>query len=228
MDLGEVGRSAIDFGEVGRSPTDFGEVAGCLTESVRTFGRKAFRRPLTDAEVARFEALGRTTPPATPEELVDATLHAFLVSPSFLQITELVTEAEGSAFKLSSYEVAARLSFLIWGSVPDDILNAAADAGELATREQILAQAERMVLVRDKTAPLISALHRAYLDMENEDSHWWKVSHDTTKYPRYSDAAVPALQAELDRFFEDQAFGGGVLYGLLVAVVQCRPTPCCR
>jgi hypothetical protein len=192
-------------------------VAGCVTETVRTFGRKAFRRPLTDAEVTRFEALGRTTPPPTPEELTDATLHAFLVSPSFLQITELATEAEGSAFRLSSYEVAARLSFLIWGSVPDDILNAAADAGELATHEQILAQAQRMVLVRDKTAPLISALHRAYLDMENEDSHWWKVSHDTTKYPRYSDAVVPALQAELDRFFEEQAFGAGSFEDLFLS-----------
>jgi hypothetical protein len=192
-------------------------VAGCLTETVRTFGRKAFRRPLTEAEVQRFEALGRTTPPPTPQELVDATLHAFLVSPSFLQITELTTEAEGSAFKLSSYEVAARLSFLIWGSVPDDMLNAAADAGELATREQIFAQAQRMVLVRDKTAPLIAAMHRAYLDMENEDSHWWKVSHDTTKFPRYTDSAVPALQAELDRFFEDQAFGGGSFEDLFLS-----------
>ena len=192
-------------------------VAGCLTETVRTFGRKAFRRPLTEAEVQRFEALGRTTPPPTPEELVDATLHAFLVSPSFLQITELTTEAEGSAFKLSSYEVAARLSFLIWGSVPDDMLNAAADAGELATREQIFAQAQRMVLVRDKTAPLIAAMHRAYLDMENEDSHWWKVSHDTTRFPRYTDSAVPALQAELDRFFEDQAFGGGSFEDLFLS-----------
>jgi hypothetical protein len=76
-----------------------------------------------------------------------------------------------------------------------------------------------MILVRDKTAPLIAALHRSYLDMGNEDSHWWKVSHDTTKYPRYSAAAVPAMQAELDRFFEDQAFGGGSFQDLFLSNV---------
>lgn len=183
-------------------------VQGCLSESIRTFGRKAFRRPLTDAEVARFERLGQTTPPGTPEEVAETTLMAFLVSPSFLQVTELTTEPAGGPFTLSSYEVAARLSLLLWGSVPDDILNAAADQGALATKDQILAQAKRMIAVRDKTAPLVAALHRAYLDMDNEDSHWWKVSHDTTKFPLYSDAALPALQAELDQFFEDLAFGG--------------------
>ena len=56
-------------------------VQGCLSESIRTFGRKAFRRPLTDAEVARFERLGQTTPPGTPEEVAETTLLAFLVSP---------------------------------------------------------------------------------------------------------------------------------------------------
>ena len=195
-------------------------VAGCLTETIETFGRKAFRRPLTDAEVARFERLSQTTPPGTPEQVAEATLHAFLVSPSFLQITELTnTEMEAGAIKLSDYEVAARLSFLIWGSVPDDVLSAAADSGELKTKEQILAQAERMIAEREKTAPLIAAYHREYLDMDNEDSHWWKVSHDSTKFPAYSDAAVPALQAELDLFFEDLAFGGGSFADLFLSNV---------
>jgi hypothetical protein len=192
---------------------------GCLTETIRTFGRKAFRRPLTDAEVARFATLSQTTPPGTPEEVAEATLHAFLVSPSFLQLTELTTETEGAGIKLSPHEVAARLSFLIWGSVPDDLLNAAADGAALATREQILEQAERMIAVREKTAPLVAAYHREYLDMSNEDSHWWKVSHDTTRFPQYSDAAVPALQAELDRFFEDLAFSGGSFRDLFLSNV---------
>jgi hypothetical protein len=194
-------------------------VTGCLTDTIRSFGRKAFRRPLTDAEVARLATLSQTTPPGTPEEVAEATLHAFLVSPSFLQLTELATETEGSAIKLSPYEVAARLSFLIWGSVPDELLNEAADSGALATREQILAQAERMILVRDKTAPLVAAYHREYLDMNNEDSHWWKTSHDKTRFPQYSDAAVPALQAELDRFFEELAFAGGSFKELFLSSV---------
>ncbi len=192
---------------------------GCLLETISTFGRKAFRRPLTEAEVERFERLGQTTPAGTPEQVAETTLHAFLVSPSFLQLTELTTAPEGSAIRLSSHEVASRLSFLIWGSIPDDTLNAAADDDLLLTKDQILEQAERMIAVREKTAPLVAAFHRAYLDMDNEDSHWWKVSHDTTVFPHYSDAAVSALQAELDRFFEDLAFDGGSFQDLFLSNV---------
>lgn len=193
--------------------------AGCLKDTIVTFGRKAFRRPLTEGEVARFEKLGQTSPSETPEQVAEKTLLAFLVSPSFLQITELATDVEGSAIKLSDYEVAARLSFLLWGSIPDDVLSAAADRGELQTKAQILEQAQRMIAVREKAAPLVSAYHRAYLDMDNEDSHWWKVSHDTAKFPLYSDAAVPAFQAELDRFFEDLAFNGGSFEDLFLSNV---------
>jgi hypothetical protein len=194
-------------------------VTGCLTETIQTFGQKAFRRPLTPEEVARFELLSQTTPPGTPEEVAETTLYAFLVSPSFLQITELSSEEEGDAIKLSPYEVAARLSFVLWGSLPDDTLRVAADMGELATKDQILAQAERMIGVRDKTAPLVSAYHRTYLDMDNDGSHWWKVSHDTTKFPHYSDALVPALRLELDRFFEELTFAGGSFADLFLSNV---------
>jgi hypothetical protein len=194
--------------------------AGCLDQTIRTFGRKAFRRPLGEPEVARFAKLGQTMPTGTPDEVAEATLLAFLASPSFLQITELGSEADTTtAYKLTQYEVAARLSFMLWGSVPDDVLSLAADNGELSTKEQLLAQAERMLGDREKTAPLVAASHRAYLDMENDDSHWWKVSHDATKYPLYTPAVVPALQAELDRFFEDLAFGGGSFQDLFLSNV---------
>jgi hypothetical protein len=193
--------------------------ADCLKNTIKTFGRKAFRRPLSDEEVARFEKLGQTTPAGTPAEVAEATLLAFLVSPSFLQIPELTTEVEGSAIKLSSYEVAARLSFLLWGSVPDDTLNAAADAGQLTTKEQILDQAKRMILVREKTAPLVAGFHRKWLDMDNSLAHWWKVQHDKTIFPLYNEASLPASQAELDRFFEDVAFGGGSFKDLFLSNV---------
>src|SRR6185369_5516862 len=117
------------------------------------------------------------------EEVAQTTLYAFLVSPSFIHIPELSTTTEGNAIKLSSYEVAARLSFLLWDSIPDDVLNDAADKGQLDSKEKILAQAKRMIAIRDKAAPLVAAYHRNYLNMDNDDSHWWKVSHDTSKFP---------------------------------------------
>ena len=62
----------------------------CLTNTIKTFGRKAFRRPLADAEVTRFLALGQTWRPrhGRPRRYAEAILYAFLVSPSFIALPE--------------------------------------------------------------------------------------------------------------------------------------------
>jgi hypothetical protein len=182
--------------------------ATCYSDTIKAFGRKAFRHPLSQAEVDRFMKLTTIVPAGTVAEISEALLYAFLVSPSFIQVNELSVEKEGPAYKLSSHEMATRLSLMIWGSIPDDALSAAADKGELATKEQVLAQASRMIAVKDKVAPQIAAAHRAYLVMDDA-SHWWKVSHDATKYSGYSDASKTALGAELDSFFADIVSSGG-------------------
>lgn len=191
--------------------------AGCLEDTIRTFGRKAFRRPLTDDEVARFMKLGQTTPAGTPEEVAEATLAAFLESPSFLLIPELTQETEGNAIKLSSYEVAARLSFLLWGSVPDDELNAAADADMLQTKEQIMAQAQRMIMDKARTGPMIADFHRVRWALDNGTpiSHWWKISHDDN--PLYSNDLKALYRQEIDDFFQDVVFSGGTFKDLFLS-----------
>ena len=199
--------------------------AGCLNTTIQTFGRKAFRRALSPEEVASFETLSKTTPAGTPAEVAEATLNAFLVSPSFLLIPELNVETELSAttqtaaIKLSQQEVATRLSFLLWGSVPDDALNAAADAMQLQTKEQILAQAQRMIQVREKTGPLVSAFHDEWAQMNNSGSHWFKIDHDPVKFPSYNVAAKASYQKELDAFFEEVAYTNGSFQDLLLSNV---------
>ena len=183
--------------------------AGCLQETIVSFGRKAFRRPLTEAEVARFMKLSTTTPPGTPDEVAETTLYAFLVSPSFLQINEMSPTKEGEFYTLTSHEVATRLALTLWGTVPDPDLNAAADANMLTTKEQIFAQAERMIALRDKAGHQIGEVHRHYLALDDDAGHWFKVRPDTTLYPNYKPEADVAMKAELDLFFEDVAYSGG-------------------
>jgi hypothetical protein len=204
--------------------------AACLDTTIRDFGRKAFRRKVTDAEVTLFQQkLQQITPAGTSDEIAEAVLYAFLVSPSFLLIPELdSTTQEAGALKLSSTEVAARLSFLLWGSVPDPVLNTAADANELSTKEQILAQAQRMIAIREKTGPMVSMFHRVdfALDNNTSNSHWWKVSHDDN--PLYSSAAKTTYRDEIDLFFEDVAFSGGSFKDLFlspVAFVNAQTAP---
>jgi hypothetical protein len=99
------------------------------------------------------------------------------------------------------------------------MLNAAADANQLQTKAQILAQAKRMIAVREKTGPFVSAFHRDWVQMNNGNAHWWKVDHDTKTYPLFSADAKPSLQSELDAFFQEVAFGGGSFKDLLLSNV---------
>jgi len=202
--------------------------ADCLKTTIKTFGRKAFRRELAQEEVDAFLSLNSTTPAGTAAEVAEAILNAFLISPSFLMIPELNIEADSAvpnlaagtaAFKLSSQEVASRLSFLLWGSVPDDALNTAADANQLSTKDQILAQATRMIAVREKTGSFISAFHDDWVQQNNTSAHWFKNPKDTTVFPDYSAAQQTANKAELDKFFEEVAYTSGSFKDLLLSNV---------
>jgi hypothetical protein len=200
---------------------------GCLQQTIVSFGRKAFRRPLTEDEVARFVTLGTNlsgaTPPASAEEIAETTLMAFLISPSFLQINEMnaATEetASGTYKVLTSYEVATRLALMLWGTVPDADLDAAADANMLTTKEQILAQAERMIAIRDKAGHQIGEVHRHYLALDDDAGHWFKVRPDTTAYPAYKPEADVAMKAELDMFFEEIAYTQGTFKDIFLSNV---------
>jgi hypothetical protein len=194
--------------------------ATCLTDTIKAFGRKAFRRPLTDSELASFQRLNNLTPKGTPAEVAEAVLYAFLASPSFILLPELGQDkdAQTNALKLTSYEVATRLSFLLWGTVPDEMLNAAADAGQLTTPEQISAQAERM-LTSDKAKAVVTNFHHFYAGIQ-ASSHWVNnVDHDATKYPNWSSAAYAPVMAEMDSFFQDVVLKGGTFKDLFLSNV---------
>jgi hypothetical protein len=195
--------------------------AGCLAATIKSFGRKAFRRPLLDAEVARYTAIGQGDSIGTPDDVAEATLLALLISPPFLMIPEMNTTPgpSGQILQLSSHEVAARLSFMLWGSLPDDLLSAAADGNQLQTKDQILSQAQRMIAMRDKAAPHVAAFHRHWAGMDDASSHWWKTDHDTTRFPLYSPDAKASYAAELDSFFAEIAFTNGSYKDLLLSNV---------
>jgi len=204
---------------IGCNPAD----AGCLQETIVAFGRKAFRRPLTDEEVTRFTTLTTTlaaaTPAPTADEVAETVLMAFLESPSFLQVNEMSPTKEGEFYTLTSHEVATRLALTLWGTVPDLELNAAADANMLTTKEQILAQAERMIAMREKAGHQIGEVHRHYLALDDDNGHWFKVRPDTTLYPAYKPEADVAMKAELDMFFEDIAYTGGSFKDIFLSPV---------
>ena len=191
----------------------------CLTDTIKSFGRKAFRRPLTAAEVTSFERFKNVTPAGTPAEIAETILFAFLASPSFIMLPELSPEKslDSAANQLSRFEVATRLSFLLWGSIPDEELNTAADNDQLTTKEQIVAQARRM-LKSDKVAPAVARFHQAYLGIETS-SHWLNNKEHDPKFAKFTAATYAPLLGEMDSFFKELVFKGGTLNDLFLSNV---------
>jgi hypothetical protein len=121
----------------------------------------------------------------------------------------------GGGYQLSNHEVASRLSYMLWKSMPDPDLYAAADAGQLTTKEQILAQAQRM-LADGKARDMVRDFHRSYLHLA-VNSRWDTYVKDTTRFPGFSDALRGPLSQEVERFFEETTFGGGSFQDLLLS-----------
>jgi hypothetical protein len=184
----------------------------CFHQTIIDFGRRAFRRALTDAEVARFDkvvAAGATiTPTGAPAEIAQALLYMFLISPTFLQRAETTEVSDGAGhFTLSSTEIAQRLSYMLWGTMPDATLNQAADANQLQTNDQIAAQAQRM-LQDPKARDMVQAFHTYYLLM-NSESHWGSANRDPSLFPNFSPAIANVLTDETLKFFDAVSFAKG-------------------
>jgi hypothetical protein len=178
----------------------------CGQEFVESFGPRAFRRPLQASEIDRLMAvfswgLGEYDF-KTGIELV---IQTALQSPHFLYRVEfgMPDPVEANVVQLNHYEVASRLSYMLWSSMPDDELLAAAAAGELATPEQIAAQARRM-LDDDKARAAVANFHTQWLQLGNIES----VNKDPATYPDY-DATVRTLwKAETEAFLDYVVFEG--------------------
>ncbi|MBI1311110.1 DUF1592 domain-containing protein [bacterium] len=112
---------------------------------------KAWRRPLSESEqnsLSAFYQSLRTESGLDHRSAICAVIARVLISPGFLYRSERATDEAGietRSVPLSQWELASRLSFLIWSSVPDDELRRAATAGELATEEQLRQQVRRML-----------------------------------------------------------------------------------
>jgi hypothetical protein len=186
----------------------------CLTADIRSFGRKLFRRPLTDEEVTSFLRFQNLTPAGTTNEIIESVLFAMLASPSFIMLPELAQTQEmspsGNGIKLTSHEVATRLSFLLWNSVGDDILSTAADMNQLQTGEAIRTQALRM-LQSPKAAGGAATFHRYYADIA-VSTHW--LNRTTHSIGNFTMATYNAAMAELDAFFGDLVVSGGTFRDL--------------
>ncbi|MEQ1568870.1 MAG: DUF1588 domain-containing protein [Myxococcota bacterium] len=118
-------------------------IEACLEPWVRAFGRRVFRRTLSDDEVDRYLALAASQPALA--DGVSVAVAAFLQSPLFLYRSEVGAPAP-DGFTLEGWEIAGAMAYLAWGAPPDDALLSMGESGALADPEARAAEMERMLL----------------------------------------------------------------------------------
>jgi len=181
--------------------------AACAAEFVADFGRRVFRRPLTDAEQARYVALhqqadGLYDDGTAFEQGVRLVVEALLQSPHFLWRVELSDADDGDeVVALSGWEVATKLSFLLWNATPDDELLDAAQQGELDTAEGIEAHARRLLADERARGP-VRDFHRQWLHLDG----YLDLAKDPATYPSWNPGIGVAAQEETQRFIERVVF----------------------
>jgi len=196
-----------------------GNEEACAVQFIKAFGKNAFRRPLDDTEVAGLTAVYRAgTADGGFNAGVELVLSTLLQSPSFVYRVEL-GQKMGSlpgAVKLSPYEVASRLSYFIWGTMPDRLLFEAADGGKLGTREGIAAQVDRMMKDPRARTTLVGFHQRLFGTDIIDDA-----SKDPMVYPQFDDGLRASMKAEFRAFVEDALFEGD---GRLETLLTSRTT----
>lgn len=204
--------------------------ATCFRLFVRTFGRQALRRPLTDEEVERFmplHALGVEA--GSFDTAVTLALRAFFQHPEFVYRVELgVPTGQPNVQQLSGWHRATRLSYLIVGSTPPDWLLDEAASGALSTREGARAAAMRL-LDDPRARPQVERFHALWLG-------YHRLPHPaqlTAAMQAESDALVERVVFErnanyLDLFTATETFIDPTLaqhYGLSFTGTQAAWTP---
>jgi hypothetical protein len=191
---------------VGCTPTG-GAADACAHEFLSRIGRRAFRRALTDEEIARWTGVASSVGAALgdPSLGLEHALAGVLQSPHFLYRAELgsgVAIAPGVR-AYSDHEMATRLSYMDWNTTPDDALLDAADRGELATLEGLAEHVERMIA--DERARV--GLRQLFGDLLHA-SGLAGLEKDTAQFPQWTPELAAAMQEQLVRTAEAAVFGG--------------------
>jgi cellulase/cellobiase CelA1 len=169
----------------------------CANDFAHRFGGRAFRRPLSDAEVADFMAIYKAIAAGEGfDEGVRWMIAAMLQSPYFLYRTELGSMPSNGAYTLTPHEIAAELSYTFWQTTPDDALIAAAADGSLLKPEVILAQAKRLLADPRSTVTL-----NHFVDQWLAVNQLPSAVKDSSIYPAFTPAIQSLMRKETFEFF---------------------------
>jgi hypothetical protein len=174
--------------------------ADCQGQILIGFTKRAWRRPPTAAEIDRLRAVvaDAVARGDTAEAGMRNALQAVLVSPNFIYRVEVDPDPDAKTpHPLTTWELASRVSYFLWSSMPDDELFAAAEAGNLGDRDELQRQVRRM-LDDPKAVALTDNFAGQWLFTRALGAQ----DPDYTLYPEYDDELEAAFRAETRRFFQ--------------------------
>lgn len=175
----------------------------CATKIVSTLARRAYRRAATGEDVQTLLAFYRKGRAAGNFDLgIRTAIERVLVSPDFLFRIEADPQgaAHGSVYRVSDVELASRLSFALWSSIPDDTLLNLAIQGRLHESAILDQQVRRMFADERTRKSLVGNFFTAWLQTRNV----WLLNPDSTKFPWFDDNLRSAFVTETELFLEDQ------------------------
>jgi hypothetical protein len=181
-------------------PAGSAEEKPCATKILTDLGRRAFRRPVTASDLAPLLAFyedGRKD--GTFDDGIEAALRAMLVSPEFLFRVERdpAGAKPGSVYRLGDLELASRLSFFLWSSIPDEELLAAAERGKLRDSKALLDQVARM-LADPKSKAFVENFTGQWLLLRNID----QIKPDVEQYPTFDESLRRSFKRETEMLFD--------------------------
>jgi hypothetical protein len=196
----------------------------CISSFITQFGYRAYRRPLEAGESAPLLELWRTANATWGfDKAMELLLETFLQAPQLLYRAESLrgdaiaaTSAQmGKAQALDGYQVASRLSYLLWNTMPDSELFSLADSGALLDVETVRAQARRMI-EDDRAKGTVADFYQQWLGMSAFAGLARDLPSDMAGTVT-ADALNDSWQASLGRFVQDTFASGGNLDTLLSA-----------
>lgn len=192
----------------------------CARAFLQRFMKRAWRRPVEAEELDRYVALARaTTAMGDPWSGVRYATAGVLQSPHFLYRVELGVENNGRR-KYTAHEMASRLAFALWDSIPDDELMTAADNGSLSTEDGVRVQAERM-LRSPRARAGVRAFFVQYLGLSALDH----LSRDMMQFPQFTATLSESMRREVELDVEDVIFTQDTDFRLLFSQRQTFVNP---
>ena len=191
--------SCLPRAESRGKPANRGQEDACATRIVSTLARRAFRRPVTKSDLTRLMAFytsARQT--GSFESGVQLALRRMLASPSFVfRVEDTASSRPGGVQRVSDIELASRLSFFLWSSIPDDTLLDVAAKGQLSDPAMLERQVRRMI-ADDRAESLVRNFTGQWLHVRNLKT----VTPNHDEFPDFDDTLREAFQREAELFFQ--------------------------